>query len=70
MTLDFIDNEKAEQIIKARNDGNIWYGYEEFAQAFSLQPHQYADIEAKISFPLKQTQNSIHNNYVKFNLRY
>lgn len=54
MTLDFIDNEKAEQIIKARNDGNIWYGYEEFAQAFSLQPHQYADIEAKISFPLKQ----------------
>ena len=54
MTLDFIDNEKAEQIIKARNDSNIWYGYEEFAQAFSLQPHQYADIEAKISFPLKQ----------------
>lgn len=54
LSLEFIDDNMAEQIIQARNEGNVWYGYEEFAQAFNLQPHQYSDIEAKISFPLKQ----------------
>lgn len=54
LTLDFIDDNIAEQIIKSRNDGNMWYGYEEFAQVFSFQPHQYPDIEEKIAFPLKK----------------
>ncbi len=54
MTLDFIDNEKAEQIIEARNEGNIWYDYQEFAKAFDFQPHHYPDIEEKFAFPLKQ----------------
>ena len=54
MTLDFIDNEKAEQIIKARNEGNIWYDYQEFAKSFDFQPHHYPDIEEKFAFPLKQ----------------
>ena len=54
LSLEFIDNEKAEQIINARNDGDKWYNYEEFAQAFEIMPHLYLDIEEKISFPLKQ----------------
>ena len=54
LTLDFIDEQKANDIIKARNDGKIWYGYEEFAQEFNFQPHEQLDIEAKIAFPLKQ----------------
>ena len=54
LSLDFIDNEKADQIIEARNEGKIWFGYQEFAQVFNFQPHEQLDIEAKIAFPLKQ----------------
>lgn len=54
MTLDFIDEETAESIIQARNDGVMWYDYQAFAQQFNIMPHLYPDVEAKIIFPLKQ----------------
>ena len=55
LSLDCIDDNMAEQIIKSRNDGNIWYGYEEFCKYFQiLQPHEQLDVAAKIVFPLKQ----------------
>ena len=54
MTLGFIDDKKADDIINARNEGRTWYNYQEFAQEFNFQPHEQLEIEEKIAFPLKQ----------------
>ena len=54
MTLDFIDEEIAENIIQARNDGMMWFDYQKFSEQFGIMPHLWADVEARIKFPLKQ----------------
>lgn len=54
LTLDFINEEQAENIIQARNNGIMWYEYQKFAEQFGIMPHQWADVEEKIEFPLKQ----------------
>ena len=54
MTLDFINEEIAENIIQARNDGMMWFDYQKFSEQFGIMPHLWADVEARIEFPLKQ----------------
>lgn len=54
MTLEFINQETADSIIQARNNGIMWYEYQKFAQQFEIMPHLWADVEEKIEFPLKQ----------------
>ncbi|MBR1424999.1 hypothetical protein IJ579_05510, partial [bacterium] len=54
LTLDFINEEQAENIIQARNNGITWYDYQKFAEQFNIMPHQWTEVEEKIIFPLKQ----------------
>lgn len=54
LTLDFINEKQAENIIQARNNGMMWYDYKLFAQQFGIMPHQWTDVEENIIFPLKQ----------------
>ena len=54
LKLDFINEEQAENIIQERNSGITWYDYLKFAEQFNIMPHQWAKVEEKIIFPLKQ----------------
>lgn len=54
LTLDFINEEQAESIIQARNEGLTWTDYQKFAEQFNIMPHQWTEVEEKIIFPLKQ----------------
>ncbi len=54
LTLDFINEEQAESIVQARNNGEMWYDYQKFAERFEIMPHLWTNVEEKIEFPLKQ----------------
>lgn len=54
LTLDFINDEQAEDIIQARDEGMMWRRYQDFAEQFNIMPHLWADVEEKIAFPLKK----------------
>lgn len=54
LSFDFIDDAQAENIIKTRDSGNLWYDYQTFTIQFNIPQHGWIDIERKVIFPLKQ----------------